>query len=149
MPYFIGNTIELPLTTTQDYMLFYLLRQRSIDLWKQQIGMIVEKSGLISFIVHPDYIMEGQRRLLYRDLLTYLQELRTTTPLWFALPREIDEWWRLRNKMTLVADGDSWQIHGEGSDRAVVAYATMMDGKFSYSVPFQESANPVKRSSVA
>jgi hypothetical protein len=57
MPYFIGNILELPVTTTQDYMLFYILGERSIDLWSRQIELIAEKNGLISFIVHPDYLM--------------------------------------------------------------------------------------------
>ena len=34
MPYFVGNILELPLTTVQDYPLYHILRQRSIDLWK-------------------------------------------------------------------------------------------------------------------
>jgi len=38
--------------------------------------------------------------------------------------REIDHWWRLRSQMSLVGDGDSWQILREGSDQAVLAYAT-------------------------
>ena len=36
-PYFIGDILELPLTTTQDYMLFHILDSRSIDLWRDQI----------------------------------------------------------------------------------------------------------------
>jgi len=144
MPYFIGNMIELPLTTTQDYMLFYLLGERSIDLWKKQTSMILEKSGLVSFIVHPDYTMSGEKRSYYQDLLTYLQGLRSSTNLWFALPREIDHWWRLRSKMSLVGDGDSWQICGEGSDQAVLAYATNVAGKLTYSIPSQERADSMK-----
>src|SRR5277367_2437482 len=35
-PYFIGDILELPLTTTQDYSLFNTLRQYNIDLWKAQ-----------------------------------------------------------------------------------------------------------------
>ena len=149
MPYFIGNMIELPLTTTQDYILSYLLGEHSIDLWKKQISMILEKAGLVSFIVHPDYVMSGERQSLYRDLLTYLQELRSSTHLWFALPNEIDRWWRQRGKMSLVANGDSWEIRGEGSNQAVLAYATNVSGKLTYSVSSQERADAAGRSGVA
>lgn len=135
MPYFIGNMIELPVTTTQDYMLFYLLGGRCIDLWKTQTSMVLEKFGLVSFIVHSDLAMNGDTRPLYQDLLSYLQELRSTTHLWFALPHEIDHWWRLRSKMFLVSDGESWQIRGEGSDQAVLAYAANSSGKLTYSIP--------------
>jgi hypothetical protein len=149
MPYFIGNMLELPMTTTQDYMLFYLLGERSIDLWKKQIGMILEKSGLVSFIAHPDHVMGRGRRSLYEELLTYLQGLRARNHIWFALPHEIDRWWRRRSKMSIVGDGDSWQIRGEGSDQAVLAYAANVGGKLTYSIPSQEMADPIKRSNIA
>ena len=41
MPYFIGDILELPLTTTQDYSLFHILGDYSIALWKQQIELIL------------------------------------------------------------------------------------------------------------
>jgi hypothetical protein len=49
MPYFIGNILELRITTTQDYALFYLLKERSIQLWKKQIDLILDKNGLATF----------------------------------------------------------------------------------------------------
>ena len=58
MPYFIGNIVELPLTTTQDYALFNILRHRSIGLWKRQIELVLERHGLLSFNIHPDYIAQ-------------------------------------------------------------------------------------------
>ena len=36
MPYFFAETLEIPVTTTQDYMLFHLLNDYSLDLWKEQ-----------------------------------------------------------------------------------------------------------------
>ena len=38
MPYFIGKIVELPLTCTQDYTLFNILEDYSIELWKKQIA---------------------------------------------------------------------------------------------------------------
>ena len=38
MPYFIGDLLELPLTTAQDYSLFHILGDYSTTLWKEQIG---------------------------------------------------------------------------------------------------------------
>src|SRR5205085_12314007 len=72
MPYFIGNILELPVTTTQDYTLFNILNDCSIELWKQQMEIIMEKHGLISFIVHPDYIIKPQQRRIYEALLACL-----------------------------------------------------------------------------
>ena len=132
MPYFIGDILELPLTTTQDYTLFYVLNEHSIDLWKRQIGMILAKNGLVSFIVHPDYITEDKGQAVYRDLLAMLTDLREREALWFALPGEIDSWWRARSRMSIVKDNDSWRIEGEGAERAVLAFARIVEGKLIY-----------------
>ena len=134
MPYFIGDILELPVTTIQDYTLFHLLSERSIELWKTQIHRIMEKNGLISFIVHPDYITERDTRSAYESLLRHLRELRGETPLWFALPSEIDSWWRARSQMSLVNDGVSWRIVGEGSERAALAFGRRVDGRLVYDV---------------
>ena len=132
MPYFIGDILELPLTTIQDYTLFHVLNEHSIDLWKRQIRMILAKNGLASFIVHPDYIAEANTQAVYRDLLAMLVELRSREALWFALPGEIDSWWRARNRMSLVNDNGSWRIVGEGAERAVLAFAREVDGQLIY-----------------
>ena len=132
MPYFIDNILELPVTTTQDYMLFHILNQRSIDLWKNQVELIMQKNGLASFIVHPDYVREHESKSVYLDLLGYLRDLRSRTNVWAALPHEIDSWWRSRSAMTVEPDGNTWRVVGEGSERAVLAYAKNVDGKLVY-----------------
>jgi hypothetical protein len=131
-PYFIGKILEIPLTTVQDYTLFYILKERTIDLWKQQIEMILTKNGLVSFIVHPDYIQEPETFAVYKQLLAYLSEIKGRRNLWFALPGEINDWWRARSRMSVVPDGKGWRIEGEGSERAVLAFATLVDGKVVY-----------------
>jgi hypothetical protein len=132
MPYFIGRILELPVTTTQDYMLFHLLGERSIDLWKRQIDLILDKNGMISFVVHPDYVLHEQLKSLYKQLLTYLQEVQLTRGLWVTLPSAMDEWWRARSEMQIVPNGYGWRIEGQGAERAVVAYARNVDGKMVY-----------------
>jgi hypothetical protein len=132
MPYFIGNILELPVTTTQDYVLFHLLDERSIELWKKQIGLILDKNGFVSFIVHPDYVMHDEVSSIYRDLLNYLRELKAARDVWVTLPSEVDRWWRTRSKMQLVPSGNEWRIEGEDAERAVVAYARNADGKLVY-----------------
>ena len=129
MPYFIGDILEIPVTTIQDYTLFHLLHEHSIDLWKTQLDIILAKNGLASFIVHPDYVIDPKPRRVYEELLSYLRELRERENLWLALPSEIDRWWRARSKMSVVADGKSFRIEGQGSERAVLAFARSVDGK--------------------
>ena len=76
MPYFVGNIVELPLTLAQDYSLFHILDDYSIDLWKQQLALIRGQNGLMSFIVHPDYVIERRARRVYESLLDYLETNR-------------------------------------------------------------------------
>lgn len=142
MPYFIGNLLELPLTTVQDYTLFHVLGKRSIDLWKTQVEIILAKNGMVSFIVHPDYITEPEPRALYIQLLNLLKELRMREALWFALPGEIDRWWRARNQLSIVSDGDDWRIVGEGAERAVLAFARLENNQLTYELAEQPQRNP-------
>jgi hypothetical protein len=134
MPYRIGKILELPLTMTQDYSLFHMLRDYSIDLWKAQCDQILRRSGLISFIVHPDYVVEERARNVYLNLLGYLSHLIADKGLWMALPRDVNRWWRNRSQMELVRDGDGWHIEGPDNDRARIAYATLQGDRVIYSL---------------
>jgi hypothetical protein len=134
MPYFIGEILELPLTTTQDYSLFHILQQRSLDLWKKQITMIQERHGLISFIIHPDYVNEEWSSNLYDALLGYLAEERAKHAVWMALPKEVDNWWRARRKMRLIQENGAWKVSGPQAERARVAYASLKEGRVVYRV---------------
>lgn len=133
MPYFVGKMVELPVTTTQDYTLFNILDDYSIDLWKQQINLIMEKHGLISFIVHPDYVGGARERMVYEALLAHLVDLRRAKGIWIALPGEVDHWWRQRAEMRVVKDGPAWRVEGPGSERARVAFASQDQGRLTYS----------------
>jgi hypothetical protein len=141
MPYFVGKILELPLTTTQDYSLFNYLRDFSIDLWKREIDLIMEQNGLISFIVHPDYIIKERENRIYQQLLAHLDSLRASRNIWVAAPGDIDRWWRQRLKMELVSDGDEWRVEGAGSGRARVAYASATDGKLVFTLKNPPSAS--------
>jgi hypothetical protein len=134
MPYFIGKLLELPVTTTQDYSLFHILRDYSIDLWKRQIELIMEKHGLISFIIHPDYITNQLERATYESLLSHLYQLREERNVWIPIPGDVDRWWRERANMRLVEDSGKWRIEGHGNERARVAYASEKNGRLEFAV---------------
>jgi hypothetical protein len=133
-PYFVGDILEIPVTATQDYMLFHLLNNYSLDLWKAQTEQIMEKNGLVSFIVHPDYIIEEKAQSIYRDLLSYLRQLGLRKKLWFAVPGDVDHWWRSRNKMSVVEHGGKWRIEGPGAERAKLAFAKVVDDRIEYEI---------------
>jgi hypothetical protein len=134
LPFFVGKMLELPVTTTQDYSLFHVLDDYSMQLWNNQISMIREKHGLISMIIHPDYIIAEEPRRTYLDLLKNLCELRSQGEINIALPGEIAAWWRIRSKLEIERVGGSWRIRGEGSERARIAYAVLDDDKLTYEI---------------
>lgn len=134
MPYFVGDILELPLTTTQDYTLFYILNDYSIALWRAQIDLLAQHHGLISVITHPDYLTGDRERSVYAELLRYLTERRDRDRLWFALPGEINRWWRNRRQMRLVRDGQRWRIEGHDADRARIAFAQLTNNGVAYSL---------------
>jgi hypothetical protein len=131
-PYFIGKILEIPVVATQDYTLFNILRQYSTDLWDQQIALVLEQNGLISFIVHPDYLFDKRAREVYSTLLSSLAKLRSQSKLWIPLPRELNDWWRSRNEMRLVKEGSAWQIDGPEKRRARIAYASLEADRVVY-----------------
>jgi hypothetical protein len=134
MPFFIGKIVELPVTTTQDYMLFHMLNDYSIDLWKQQIELIMEKAGLISFIAHPDYIRKPRELAIYKELLAHLEDLKKKKNLLITTAGEVNRWWRQRAAMSLVEDDERLRIEGVGSERARVAYASERDGRLLFTL---------------
>jgi hypothetical protein len=141
MPYFTGNQLQLPLTTTQDYHLFNILESRSLDLWKQQIDLILEKHGLLSFNIHPDYIKMPPFNGLYESLLEYLQEVCKERNIWIAQPAEVNKWWRARREMQLAMNAqNAIEVVGPEANRAVVAYARIEGDRIAYEVPQTEDA---------
>lgn len=133
MPYFVGDLVELPVTMTQDYSLFHVLEDHSIDLWKRQAELVMAKHGLMNFIIHPDYIIGEQERATYESLLGYLTELRSEKNVWIPLPAEAASWWRRRSQMRLVEVNGDWSIEGKGKERARIAYASEKNGQLVYS----------------
>jgi hypothetical protein len=133
MPYFIGELVGLPVTMTQDYSLFHILEDQFIELWKRQAEMVMAKHGLMSFIIHPDYVIGGQERATYGTLLGYLAELRSKKNVWIPLPAEVASWWRERSAMRLGEVNRDWSIEGKGKERTRIAYASEKDGQLEYS----------------
>jgi hypothetical protein len=134
MPYFVGKMLELPVTTTQDYSLFHILRDYSITLWKRQIELIMEKHGLMNFIVHPDYITTPRERETYETLLAHLALLRKESGVWIPTAGEANRWWRQRAEMYIVEEDKNVRIEGKGKERARIAYACEKNGRLAYTL---------------
>lgn len=133
-PYFVGGLLEIPVTTTQDYSLFHILNDYAMEIWESQICLILKKHGVMSFIVHPDYILGEPEQNVYRNLLTRLSGLRDSSNLWVTLPGELNDWWRQRSQMRLLRRDGRWEITGMGQERARIAYAHLEGDTLVYSL---------------
>ena len=140
MPYFIGKVLELPLTTTQDYTLFHILGSRSLNIWKREIEAVHSKHGLISILTHPDYLLEKWAQDIYLQLLRHIADRAEQDNIWLATPAEVNDWWRIRNKLSLVQGNGQWLIVGKGSVRARIAYAYLdgNDVRYSFEPPIKK-----------
>jgi len=135
MPYFIGNMLELPVTTSQDHTIFHVLHDYTIALWRHQISISLKQNGLISFIVHPDYVIDTRARQVYGNLLAELNRLRDEENVWLALPGQVNRWWRQRSAMTLVETEGNWKIQGEGAEQACFAFAILSGDEVEFDIP--------------
>jgi hypothetical protein len=134
MPFKLGHLVELPLTVTQDYALFRIFEDYSMDLWEREIQYLLRKHALINIIVHPDYIIDRRARNLYCMLLQRLADLRDRRKLWVPLPRDAARWWNMRSRMRLKQVQGKWNVIGEGSENARVAQAYLDNGRLFYKI---------------
>jgi len=90
-PFIAGKFIELPYTLPQDHTLFYVLKQKTIDIWKNKAKWVAENKGVILTLTHPDYLIEKAHFKMYEELLDYLKTFENA---WFCLPKELSSWWK-------------------------------------------------------
>lgn len=88
--------VELPYTLPQDFTLFVLMRERSIDIWQRKLDWIAEQGGMAFLITHPDYMAfdnqpRGPEEYPLECYLEFLEYVRTryAGQYWHGLPREV------------------------------------------------------------
>jgi peptidoglycan/xylan/chitin deacetylase (PgdA/CDA1 family) len=92
--------VELPYTLAQDFTLFVVLREPSIDIWKMKLDWVAAHGGMALLNVHPDYIcFQGKPARdeypisHYEDFLKYLKA-RYQSQYCSALPRDLAAFYR-------------------------------------------------------
>ena len=93
--------VELPYTLPQDHILFTLLRERDIRIWKEKLDWVAAHGGMALLLVHPDYMdfdsqvhfPKGYPAGLYEEFLRYAKE-KYEGQYWFALPKEIAAYYK-------------------------------------------------------
>jgi hypothetical protein len=93
--------VELPYTLPQDFTLFVLLKEKTIDIWKKKLDWIAEKGGMALLNTHPDYMYFGEGKpgfeeypaAYYREFLKYVKE-KYEGQYWHVLPKEMARFWK-------------------------------------------------------
>ena len=92
--------VELPYTLPQDFLLFILMQEKNIDIWKKKLDWIVDHGGMALFIAHPDYMnfdktphYEEYPARYYEEFLEYIKS-KYEGQYWHVLPREMARWWK-------------------------------------------------------
>jgi len=88
--------VELPYTLSQDFTLFILMKERTVDIWKKKLDWIVEHGGMALVNTHPDYMNFSKSRLrydeyrarYYEEFLKYIKS-RYEGQYWHVLPKDI------------------------------------------------------------
>lgn len=91
--------VELPYTLVQDFNLFKILGEQSIDIWKRKLDWLAEQGGMALINTHPDYMsMNGSPGRdeypvdRYEEFLRYLRD-KYSDQYWHALPREVSRYY--------------------------------------------------------
>ena len=114
--------LELPYTLPQDHLLYIILQEKNIDIWKQKVDWIVQNGGLVLLNTHSDYMsfdpgVIGREEYpidYYTDLLDYIQNTYKDQ-YWHALPRDIARFWQTYRKIGIrrQESGDRRQESGD------------------------------------
>jgi hypothetical protein len=132
-PFFLGDLVELPITLVQDHTLWEILRQSSIDAWREKGDWLISEHGLINVIVHPDYVDSPERRALYDEFLGYLRARLDAERGWHARPQDVASWWKARSLMKVGGVNGSERVvaadeASEEAGRATLAWAHEENG---------------------
>jgi len=93
--------IELPYTLVQDFTMFVLLAEKTIDLWKRKAAWVAQCGGMVLVNTHPDYMSFADGKCerdefpvsLYEQFLMHMRYTHKDA-YWHALPCEVARFWK-------------------------------------------------------
>lgn len=121
LPFFIDDTVELPMTMTQDHTLYVILRRPDEQLWIEKAEFLRGRGGMVLLDTHPDYLID---ETVFRGYQRVLERYAHHDDAWRALPAEVSDWWRRRAASRLQRVGDEWLVTGPASEDARVEFVS-------------------------
>ena len=104
--------VELPYTLPQDFTLFLLFREQTIDIWLRKLDWIAQHGGMALLDVHPDYLcfdgsMPGAREYPVTHYKSFLEYVRRQYDgaFWNATPREVAQFCARVTKASAASEG--------------------------------------------
>lgn len=107
-PFWVSNQdplkgyVELPYTLPQDFLLFILMQDNTIDIWKKKLDWIIDHGGMALLNAHPNYMnfntaphYEEYPAQYYEEFLEYIKS-KYEGQYWQPLPREISRFWAVK-----------------------------------------------------
>ncbi len=92
--------VELPYTVPQDHLIFLILGEKNIDIWRNKVDWIAAHGGMALLNTHPDYMSFDDAvtsttypAKYYQELLLYIKE-KYQGKYWNPLPRELARFWK-------------------------------------------------------
>jgi glycosyltransferase involved in cell wall biosynthesis/peptidoglycan/xylan/chitin deacetylase (PgdA/CDA1 family) len=90
------NYVELPYTLPQDHLVYVIMREQAISIWKAKLDWIAQNGGMALLITHPDYMAFDDRQMsvdeypvrFYREFLEYVRDTYEGE-YWHGLPRDV------------------------------------------------------------
>ena len=89
--------VEMPYTLPQDFTLYVILKEKTIDIWKKKLDWIAIHGGMALVNAHPDYMnfnicrrcaREEYPVRLYSDFIRYVQD-NYSDLVWNARPEQV------------------------------------------------------------
>jgi hypothetical protein len=114
-PFLISNAshqdgyVELSYTLPQDFTLFILMKEKTIDIWKQKLDWIAEHGGMALMNTHPDYMnfhkvyREDEEYPIdfYHELMAYIKT-KYNDLYWNVLPKDMARFWKRKFSNTMT-----------------------------------------------
>jgi len=92
--------LEIPYTLPQDFLLFILMKEKNIEIWKNKLDWIVKNGGMVLLNTHPDYMNFDNNKMsedeypveYYEEFIRYIKYIHEQH-CWNVLPKDMAHWW--------------------------------------------------------